>query len=83
MTVARPTISAMTLGINKAFMNFNPLSPSKIFATGVCIALLPAFSFAQSASFPSQPYAWKSIVMKGGGFIDGIVFNPTQPGLAY
>jgi len=73
----------MNPGINKAFMNFNPLSPSKIFAAGLCIALMPAFAFGQSASFPSQPYAWKSVVMKGGGFIDGIIFNTTQPGLAY
>src|SRR5208283_6114244 len=83
MAVARPTISAMNPAINKAFMNINPLSPLKIFAAGLCIALMPAFAFGQSASFPSQPYSWKSVVMKGGGFIDGIVFNTAQPGLAY
>ena len=51
--------------------------------TGLGIALTPAFAFGQSSSFPSQPYTWKSVQMKGGGFICGIVFNPSQPGLAY
>ena len=34
-------------------------------------------------AFPSQPYTWKNVTVKGGGFICGIVFNPTQKGLAY
>ncbi len=50
---------------------------------GFCIALLPALAFGQATNFPSQPYIWKSVQMKGGGFICGIVFNTTQPGLAY
>ena len=52
-------------------------------AAGLGLALLPGPAFGQSAGFPAQAYVWKSVVMKGGGFIDGIVFNPTQPGLAY
>jgi hypothetical protein len=50
---------------------------------GLCIALTTAFAFGQSNTFRSQPYTWKTVVMKGGGFIDGLVFNTTQPGLAY
>jgi len=38
---------------------------------------------ARSASFPSQPYTWKNVTVKGGGFICGIVFNTTRKGLAY
>jgi photosystem II stability/assembly factor-like uncharacterized protein len=50
---------------------------------GLCASLAPALAYGQSASFPSQPYTWKSVQIKGGGFICGIVFNPSQPGLAY
>jgi len=50
---------------------------------GLGIALLPALAFGQSTSFPLQKYTWKPVVIKGGGFIDGLVFNNTQPGLAY
>jgi len=50
---------------------------------GLGIVLLPAFAFGQAASLGAQPYKWKPVVMKGGGFIDGLVFNTTQPGLAY
>jgi hypothetical protein len=64
-------------------MRIIPLSASKIFMAGLGIALMPALAFGQSASFPSQRYTWKPVVMKGGGFIDGLVFNTTQPGLAY
>lgn len=49
----------------------------------LCIAALPALTFGQADPYRSQPYTWKSVVMKGGGFIDGVMFNPTQPGLAY
>jgi hypothetical protein len=33
----------------------------------------------------SQPhgYVWKSVQIVGGGFVDGIVFHPTEPGLRY
>ena len=31
----------------------------------------------------SQPYQWKSVQMVGGGFVDGIVFHPTEKGLSY
>jgi photosystem II stability/assembly factor-like uncharacterized protein len=31
----------------------------------------------------SEPYVWKSVQMVGGGFVDGIVFHPTEPGLRY
>jgi photosystem II stability/assembly factor-like uncharacterized protein len=72
------------LGNKKAiYMKINTLSASRIFLAGLGIALMPAFAYGQSANYPSQPYTWKPVVMEGGGFIDGLVFNTTQPGLAY
>jgi hypothetical protein len=38
---------------------------------------------AQSAAYAASPYVWKNVKVGGGGFIPGIVFNTTQPGLAY
>ncbi|MGO8676543.1 MAG: hypothetical protein ACLQVX_11810 [Limisphaerales bacterium] len=64
-------------------MSIYPLSPSKRFVAGVCLALGLAFAFGQSGSFPSQPYTWKNVIVKGGGFICGVVFNPAQKDLAY
>jgi photosystem II stability/assembly factor-like uncharacterized protein len=64
-------------------MSIHPLSPSKRFVAGVCLALGLAFAFGQSGSFPSQPYTWKNVTVKGGGFICGIVFNLAQKDLAY
>ncbi len=31
----------------------------------------------------ARPYAWKNVAILGGGFVTGIVFNPTEPHLAY
>jgi hypothetical protein len=31
----------------------------------------------------SQPYVWKSVQIVGGGFVDGIVFHPTEKNLRY
>jgi len=36
------------------------------------------------AAVGSQPYTWKNVkIGGGGGFIPGIIFNPSQQGLAY
>ena len=64
-------------------MRIHRLSPPQCFVAGVCLALGAAFAFGQSASFPSQPYTWRNVTVKGGGFICGIVFNPAQKDLAY
>jgi hypothetical protein len=32
---------------------------------------------------PTGPYAWKNVVIKGGGFVSGIVMSPALPGLAF
>ena len=33
---------------------------------------------------PARPgYHWSNVAIGGGGFVDGLVFNPTEPGLAY
>jgi hypothetical protein len=32
---------------------------------------------------PSGPYAWKNVIIKGGGFVSGIVMSPAMPGLVF
>jgi hypothetical protein len=64
-------------------MNHLPLSPFKILAAGLFVALCPALVDAQPSGMASQPYVWKNVTVKGGGFICAVVFNTTQPDLAY
>src|SRR5664279_1416452 len=39
--------------------------------------------YAQGKKPASVPYTWKSVQMVGGGFVDGIVFHPSEKGLRY
>jgi hypothetical protein len=31
----------------------------------------------------SQPYQWKSVQIRGGGFVDGVIYHPSAKGIAY
>ncbi|MCW3060852.1 MAG: carbohydrate-binding protein [Capsulimonas sp.] len=51
-------------------------------------ALLAALSLsahgeASGAAPKSQPYQWRNVAIIAGGFVDGLLFSPTQEGLAY
>lgn len=54
----------------------NPIKP-------LLAGLLLAGATAQAAPPADAPYTWRSVAIVGGGFVDGIVFHPTTPGLAY
>jgi photosystem II stability/assembly factor-like uncharacterized protein len=49
------------------------------------LALLLALSAmaASAQSVHQEPYSWKSVQIVGGGFVDGVIFHPTAPGLRY
>ena len=49
----------------------------------VLAAVFPSVPLAQSQTPPPAPYAWKSVQIVGGGFVDGIVFHPTAKGVCY
>jgi xyloglucan-specific exo-beta-1,4-glucanase len=36
-----------------------------------------------STGSAALPYSWRNVQIVGGGFVDGLVFNATEPGLAY
>ncbi len=38
---------------------------------------------AEEVAVKSEPYVWKSVIIKANGFIDGVVFSPTEKGLVY
>jgi hypothetical protein len=42
------------------------------------------FTSAASGQSPQQtPYSWKNVQIVGGGFVDGVIFHPTAPGVRY
>lgn len=50
------------------------------------ILFLPVTAFdaaAQPGTPPRVAYRWKNVQIVGGGFVDGIVFSPSVPGLRY
>src|ERR1035437_2817036 len=65
------------------------MSAHRVFAVlfaSVLIALaflIPATAQNPAKKPASEPYAWKSVQMVGGGFVDGIIFHPTAKGVRY
>ena len=55
----------------------NPIKPLLGALLGAQIAL------AGTPAPVDAPYQWRPVAIVGGGFVDGIVFQPAVPGLAY
>ncbi|MFP5228882.1 MAG: WD40/YVTN/BNR-like repeat-containing protein [Acidobacteriota bacterium] len=47
-----------------------------------CLFLLTALACSAQLSAPER-YSWKNVQIVGGGFVDGIVFHPSAPGVRY
>jgi hypothetical protein len=47
------------------------------------ILCLTANQTIPGQTLSSIPYTWKSVQIVGGGFVDGIIFHPTEKGLCY
>ncbi|WP_200946667.1 MULTISPECIES: hypothetical protein [unclassified Roseateles] len=56
----------------------NPIKP----LLGAALLALASAS-AQAAPPAHAPYHWRPVAIVGGGFVDGIVFQPAVPGLTY
>jgi hypothetical protein len=57
--------------------------------TAPTCTVAPPVAYSGSASIPTQdtapagPYSWNNVVIKGGGFVTGVIVSPTLPGLAF
>ncbi|TDB86305.1 xyloglucanase, partial [Micromonospora fluostatini] len=52
-------------------------------ATAIVAVQLTVAPVAPAAAAASEPYTWKNVRIDGGGFVPGIVFNPTEKNLIY
>lgn len=57
-----------------------PLLPALLLA-GVILVSAPLALSATRA--PAEPYAWRNVALRGGGYVTGIQFHPREPGLLY
>ena len=44
---------------------------------------LAVLSTQVASAAPSEPYNWRNVRIDGGGFVSGIIFNPTEQNLIY
>lgn len=47
------------------------------------IILIANFNIRVYAQNTAQQYTWKSVQIRGGGFVDGLIYHPTEKGLLY
>ena len=59
------------------------MNPLRLLRAALAASLFCVLSSAHAAETPNQPYAWKPVRMGGCGFVTGIVFHPSEKGLAY
>jgi len=53
---------------------------SLLFVLFIAIVSLKTTADAQ---VPNQPYQWKNVQIRGGGFVDGVIYHPTEKNLLY
>jgi hypothetical protein len=65
------------------------VADASVAAAPVTCALPPPVPYSGDAGIPTEdttapgPYQWKNVVIKGGGFVSGIVMSPVLPGLVF
>lgn len=47
------------------------------------LGLIIAANTSRLQAAPTQEYTWRNVEIVGGGFVPGIIFNETEPGLVY
>jgi hypothetical protein len=52
-------------------------------ATAVVAQVAVGPSAAPASAAASEPYSWRNVRIDGGGFVPGIIFNPTERNLIY
>ncbi len=54
----------------------------KQFRVAAFLVLFGALAANAQSSQPAS-YSWKNVQIVGGGFVDGVIFHPTAPGVRY
>ena len=52
-------------------------------AAGAAAVALVTVNVPSASAAPSVPYSWRNVRIDAGGFVSGIVFNPTERNLIY
>ena len=63
-------------------MFYNYHSIKLLFLTLVFLTI-SGISVRAQHEVPAEPYKWRNVQIAGGGFVDGIIFHPTEKGLCY
>ncbi|HEX8343117.1 MAG TPA: xyloglucanase, partial [Actinoplanes sp.] len=59
------------------------LSRRNLLAGGAAGVVAPWLAGGPAAAAAAPRYRWSNVEMVGGGFVPGIVFNQSEPGLVY
>ena len=58
-------------------------APSRRAHVARLVCLIGGLIASTAFAAVSQPYTWKNVQIVGGGFVPGIIYNPTESGLIY
>jgi hypothetical protein len=64
-------------------MKNKPKRPSAVLNVCLAFCLFPFSVFPHGTGGASQPYVWRNVAIRGGGFVTGIITHPKEKGLMY
>jgi len=61
----------------------NPLSATAGFACALIVVLVSGNGVAAADEGNDAGYRWRNVEIVGGGYVPGVIFNESEPGLVY
>ena len=80
-SIATSATGGTASGGDTAIANDGTLAPSN--TTSACGDTVDSATDGALSTPSSGPYNWKNVAIRGGGFVDGIIFSPVEKGLVY